>query len=145
MNHLLERVAYLKGLADGLNIDESTKEGKILVNIIDTLDEFAEAIVMMNEDQEDLCEYVEALDEDLADVEDELFDEEDNHDDEDIDFMEVECPNCDERIFVDEDLMYDENAEVICPRCKQVIDLDDEYECECGCGHDHHHDHDNHN
>lgn len=142
MNHLFEKVAYLKGLADGLDIETSSKEGKLLVQIIDALDDFAEAIVMMNEDQEDLTEYVEALDEDLADVEDELFEEETDYDededeDEDIDFMEIECPNCDEEIFVDEDLFYDQDAEVVCPRCNKSIKLDEEFEC--GCGHDHHH------
>ncbi|SDK51570.1 CD1247 N-terminal domain-containing protein [Natronincola ferrireducens] len=135
MNHLFEKVAYLKGLAEGLSIEESSKEGKVLLHIIDALDDFAEAIVMMNEDQEDLTEYVEALDEDLADVEDELFEEEE---DDDIDFMEVNCPNCDEEIYVDEDLFYDEDPEVVCPKCNEVIKID----TDCGCGHNgcgHHH------
>ena len=36
---LLEKVAYLKGLAEGLGIDDSTKEGKVLKLIIDILDD----------------------------------------------------------------------------------------------------------
>ena len=143
MNHLLENVAYLKGLAEGLSIEESTKEGKLLLRIIDTLDDFAEAIVMINEDQEDLSEYVDALNEDLEEVEEEIFNGNDNYDndendEEDIDFMEITCPNCDEEIFVDEDLFYDENAEVICPRCNKAIKIDNGHEC-C-CEHDHNHD-----
>ncbi|AKL95289.1 transcriptional regulator AraC family [Clostridium aceticum] len=140
MNHLFEKVAYLKGLAEGLNIEESSKDGKIILGIIDALDDFAEAIVMMNEDQEDLTEYVEALDEDLAEVEEELFEEDDEDDeDEDIDFMEIECPNCDEEIYVDEDLFYDEDPEVVCPRCSEVIKIDVENECDHGgCNHHHH-------
>ncbi|SES71100.1 MJ0042 family finger-like domain-containing protein [Natronincola peptidivorans] len=141
MNHLFERVAYLKGLADGLNIEESSKEGKILLNIIETLDDFAEAIVMMNEDQEDLTEYVEALDEDLADVEDELYetDESEDYEDDDIDFMEIDCPNCSEEIYVDEDLFYDETPEVVCPRCNKSIKLDEEFHCDQpGCQNHHH-------
>lgn len=133
MNHLFEKVAYLKGLAEGLNIEESSKEGKILLNIIDTLDDFAEAIVMLDEDQEDLTEYIEALDEDLSEVEDEMFEEDD-----DIDFMEIDCPNCDEHIYVDEYLFYDEDPELVCPRCSKVIKLDEEFECNHeGCHHHH--------
>ncbi|AOY77061.1 CD1247 N-terminal domain-containing protein [Clostridium formicaceticum] len=138
MNHLFEKVAYLKGLAEGLNIEENSKDGKIILGIIDALDDFAEAIVMMNEDQEDLTEYVEALDEDLAEVEEELFDEEDDDEDEDIDFMEIECPNCDEEIYVDEDVFYDDEPEVVCPRCSEVIKIDVENTCDHeGCHHHH--------
>ncbi|MCC5909948.1 MAG: hypothetical protein JJT76_05875 [Clostridiaceae bacterium] len=137
MNHLFEKVAYLKGLAEGLDIEESSKEGKLLLHIIDTLEDFSEAIVMVNEDQEDLTEYVEALDEDLADVEDELFDEELDEDD-DIDFMEIDCPNCDEEIFVDEELLYDEVSEVQCPRCNRTIKIEEDFQChDDGCNHHH--------
>ena len=33
-----EKVAYLKGLAEGLQLDGETKEGKVLLAIIDVLD-----------------------------------------------------------------------------------------------------------
>ncbi|NLM03578.1 MAG: hypothetical protein GX214_00955 [Clostridiales bacterium] len=131
MNHLFEKVAYLKGLVDGLNIEESSKEGKILLNIIDTLDDFAEAIVALDEEQEDIAEYIEALDEDLSELEDELYE------DDDIDFMEIHCPNCDEHIYVDEYLYFDEDPEITCPNCNYVINLDEE----CGCGIDGCHEH----
>lgn len=145
MDHLYEKVAYLRGLADGLNIKESSKEGKLLMNIIDTLEEFADAIIDIGEEQEELAEYVEALDEDLMDVEDELFEEEDDDedeyddyddydedDDEDIDFAEVECPYCEEEIYVDEDLLEDDEVEVICPQCHRTITIMEE---------DHYHEH----
>ena len=48
-----EKVAYLKGLAEGLKLDEETKEGKLIAAIIDVLDAMAE---------------------EFADVEDELID-----------------------------------------------------------------------
>ena len=37
-----EKVAYLKGLAEGLKLDEETKEGKLIAAIIDVLDAMAE-------------------------------------------------------------------------------------------------------
>lgn len=78
MNYLYEKVSYLRGLADGLNVEESSKEGKILLQIIDTLEEFTDVIIDLKENQDEIEEYVEAIDEDLSEIEDELFlDEED--------------------------------------------------------------------
>ena len=37
-----EKVAYLKGLAEGLALDTDTKEGKLIAAIIDVLDDMAE-------------------------------------------------------------------------------------------------------
>ncbi|SCY98538.1 CD1247 N-terminal domain-containing protein [Alkaliphilus peptidifermentans] len=145
MEYLYEKVAYLKGLADGLDIKESSKEGKILLSIIDILEDYADAIVELGEEQDDLTEYVEALDEDLMDVEDELFEDddyEDEDDDDDIDFAEVECPYCSEEIYVDEDLIDEDEIEVVCPKCHRTITVmeDDEMEHyhDGHCGHHHH-------
>ena len=38
----IEKVAYLKGLFEGMEIDESTKEGKLLKAVVDVLGELAE-------------------------------------------------------------------------------------------------------
>lgn len=73
MNHLYEKVSYLRGLADGLDIEGNSKEGKILLQIIDTLEEFTDVLLDIKENQDEINEYVEAIDEDLADMEDELF------------------------------------------------------------------------
>ncbi len=139
MEFLYERVAYLKGLADGLDIEESTKEGKLLINIIDILEDFADAIVELDEDTEEISEYVEAMDEDLTNVEGDLYEddlyegdfyEDDFYEDEDNDeesdeigFVEIECPNCHEDVYVDEDLLYENGADVVCPRCHETVDF----------------------
>ena len=34
-----EKVSYIKGLAEGLGVDDSTKEGKVLAAIVDVLDD----------------------------------------------------------------------------------------------------------
>ena len=38
---ITEKVAYLKGLADGLGLDAESKEGKVLLAMIDVLDDIA--------------------------------------------------------------------------------------------------------
>ncbi len=137
MDFLYERVAYLRGLAEGLGVEEESNEGKVIANIIDVLEDFAEAINELYDYQEDLDEYVEAIDEDLADVEDELYEDEDDDEDfddfddfDDYDYIEVECPHCKEYVYLDEDLL-NNDKEVICPNCHKVIDLLEECHCDC--------------
>lgn len=123
MEFLYEKVAYLKGLADGLDIEETTKEGRLLVSIIDILEDFADAIVELDEDTDEVVEYLEAMDEDLTNVEDDLYEDDEYDEDDEIDFVEIECPNCHEDVYVDEDLLYEDDIDVICPRCHEIVDF----------------------
>ncbi|MGL5693355.1 MAG: CD1247 N-terminal domain-containing protein [Peptostreptococcaceae bacterium] len=133
MKHLYEEVAYLKGLAEGLEISKETKEGKIIHKIVEVLESFADAIVDLEEEQIDLIEYVESIDEDLADMEEDIYeDEEDDEGDEDEEYsyVEMECPNCGDLVDIDEDLLYNDEIDIICPNCQAIIlssDDDDSY------------------
>lgn len=130
MDYLFERVAYLKGLSEGLDLDETTKEGKLLTKIVEALEDFADAIADLDEEVEDLAEFVEIIDEDLADLEEFIYDE--DYDDE---FDEFECPKCGTILYVDED-DFDEqgNLEVICPTCNEEYVITDDFgECDCDC------------
>ena len=87
MDFLLQKVSYLQGLADGLGVDDTTKEGKLLLHIIDTLEEFADVLADTIDDQIELEEYVNFIDEDLADLEDDIYGTDDEFDyDDDFDF-----------------------------------------------------------
>ena len=46
---LFEKVAYLKGLAEGLALDTETKEGKLIAAIIDVLDDMSAELAVMQE------------------------------------------------------------------------------------------------
>lgn len=139
-----EKVAYLKGLNEGLGIDsEKSKEGKLIKVIIDILEEVGLSIEDLEDTTEALGEELDAVSDDLADVEEDLYGEDDDCDcccDDDDDFFEVECPNCGEPLEIDEEIL-DEGV-VECPACNQkfaldLYDEDDECGCGCGCGHDH--------
>ena len=123
MKYLYEEVAYLKGLAEGLEISKETKEGKVIHKIVEVLESFADAIVDLEEEQADLIEYVESIDEDLADMEEDIYEDEDEDSDEDSDFsyVEMECPNCGDLVDIDEDLLYNDEIDVICPNCQAII------------------------
>ena len=81
MGYLSERVSYLRGLVDGLEIDNTTEDGKILALIIDLLDDMAISIEDVEAANNDLCDAQDDVDERLCDVEDYLYGEEDDEDD----------------------------------------------------------------
>ena len=135
-----EKVAYLKGLAEGLDLDTAkSKEGKLISVMIGILEEIGMSIEDLEENTVALGEELDAVSDDLADVEKVVFDEDDECCcDEDDDFFEVECPNCGETLVIDEDVL--EEGSIQCPNCKEkfALDLSDECGCgdeDCGCGH----------
>jgi len=67
-----EKVAYLKGLAEGLEISSDSKNGrngKILKGILDVLEDIADSIQNLEEENELLENYIEEIDEDLGEIE----------------------------------------------------------------------------
>ena len=65
-----EKVAYLKGLADGLDLQEKpSKEGKLIAKIIDILEDVGFAGEDLEVEVEALTDEVESVAEDLSDVE----------------------------------------------------------------------------
>ena len=94
-----EKVAHLMGLMEGMEFDTTTKEGKILSEIVDILADMSEEIEVVNDDIDALYEYADELDSALGDVESELYgdtccdcDDEDWGECEDCD--EEDCANC---------------------------------------------------
>ena len=122
-----EKVAYLKGLAEGLGLDAESKEGKLFAAIIDVLDEMAEEILDLEEEMADIEEGLDAVSDDLSEVEEALYELEDEFDDEDEDEDEEDCfmttcPACEEEIYFDETVL--EDGEVVCPNCGEKLEFD---------------------
>jgi hypothetical protein len=134
-----EKVAFIKGLIEGLGIDESTKEGKVILAIVDVLDDVALSVSDLEDSVDLLGEQFETLDEDVEELYGELFGDEDDDDDDDFDgeLYEVECPSCGEIICLDEDML--DEGEIECPNCGEPLefDLDGAIAEECDCGEDH--------
>lgn len=121
-----EKVAYLKGLAEGLDLDtQKSKEGKLISVMIGILEEVGLSIEDLEENSLALGEEIDALSDDLADVEsivyDEDYDGEDKEDDEE-DFFEVECPNCEEPLVIDDQALAE--GVIVCPNCETKFSLD---------------------
>ncbi len=132
-----EKVSYIKGLAEGLGLENDTKEGKILNAIIDLLCDISEEIDCIEEDYAELCEQVDAVDEDLSAVEDLIYEDEDDCDCdcdccdcEDDDLYEVECPKCNDIIYLDGEMLEEEG--ITCPNCGTDLEFDFDG-CDCDC------------
>lgn len=134
MMTVTEKVAYLKGLVEGLDFDKDDKETKVINAVLDVLEDLALAVSDLDDEMELVTEQLDAVDEDLADLEEIFYDECDDCDcDDDCDccgddeMYEVECPACGEVIYFDEEIILDGEAE--CPNCGEVL----EFDCECDC------------
>lgn len=134
---LLEKVAYLKGLAEGLGIDDSNKEGKVIKLIIDILDDVVLSLADAGEGFLLLGEQLESMDEDLEEIMEDLYgDGEDDEDDYDYgcgchhhgheifeeELYEVTCPSCEDVICVDESML--DEGEINCPACGELLEFD---------------------
>lgn len=138
MEDLRERVAYLQGLAEGLKLEEGKDEAKIIKQIIDILADLVDEVEELRVAQEDLEDYLESLDEDLEDEfedEEEVLGDEDEEEGEDgsslsseeeLDYVEMECPRCRDIICFEADLVDDEDVvEITCPNCNEVVFVND--------------------
>lgn len=70
---LSEKVAYLKGLGDGLKLDSDKAETKLIHSIIDILEDVAESIDQNGADLAEINARVDEIDLDLGDLESILF------------------------------------------------------------------------
>jgi DNA-directed RNA polymerase subunit delta len=143
MEDLHTKLGYLRGLADGLGVNEESKEGKVIQKIIGLLNDFVDSLEGMKEDYDELFTYVEAIDEDLSELENGFLDNDEpadepaaferrdydsdfGDDDYDVSFT-VECPECKYEVAIDEDILEDgESLEVLCPNCGRVVFINDE-------------------
>jgi len=120
-----ESIGYLKGLMDGLDLDNNKKETKIYKAIIDVLENLSQDIDDVNEDIDLLEEQIDGIDEDLASVEDYLAEEDCDCCDcgcEDDCVYELECPSCGEAIEVDEETVLEGGIE--CPSCGEYLEFE---------------------
>lgn len=121
---LSEQMSYLRGLVDGMEIDLTTKEGKVLGQLMEVLQAAVLYIDDLQDQVDELTELCEDLDEDLGDVEEFLIDDEDEiefDDDDDYDDDDYDDDDEDDYDFDDDEDLY----ETVCPTCENTIVLAD--------------------
>ena len=127
-----EKVAYLKGLAAGMSI-ETDEKGEFFAAIINTFDTIADAMEELGENALDLGEEIDAISDDLAEVEDFILGDEFDIDDDDFDFDDFDDDEYDEDdspvgcdfcgAVDDEEVSF--TIDVNCPECNAEIELDE--------------------
>jgi hypothetical protein len=126
-----ERVAYIKGLMEGLGMDDSTNEGKVLKAVVEVLDDLASDLADTQDELSELYDHVDAIDEDLGLLEEDFYETDDEDDDEDDccccdddedSLYEVVCPSCGDAICINEAML--EEGVIDCPGCGEKLEFE---------------------
>ena len=128
MSKLTDKISYLQGLAEGMKLNQEKDSNRLILGILDVLGEVGESFEALAESQGELSDYVESIDQDLADLEADLYDDEDedyagdgdDEDDEDDEDGEEEEDGDDGDAELSGALLYE------CPHCHETVELDPE-------------------
>lgn len=140
---LSEKVAYLKGVAEGLKFDpDKSAEGKLISIMMDILEHVALNAEENDDSIQTLADQLDDVSDSLALVEDYVYSDEFTEDDDDDEddaeealealeedgFFELECPNCSDTLVVDKSVL--DSGSVTCPGCGQEFEIELGYEDE---------------
>ena len=139
---ITEKIAYLKGVADALDLQAGDKKDQLIVSLLDAMEDMALELDELGADLDTLGDLVDELDEDLGAVEEEVYDLDDcdcccdddcdcdccDDDcdcccDDDCDCVDAICPNCGADICIDFDAL-DEGNPIVCPACETKLDFE---------------------
>ena len=120
-----EKVAHLKGLIEGMELEDS-KNTKLIKAMADILEDLAYDLEDVQDSLSEVGEQVEMIDEDLESLENDYYDYDDDDDDDDDccccdgdDCYEVECPACGETIHVPGSIV--DECVMDCPSCGEHL------------------------
>lgn len=146
MNTIKEKASYLRGLAEGMKISDTTNEGKLLLAIIDVLDDIAFEMEDSQEYLDEIDEKVAEIDEAVGDLEEIIYGDDEegcdcgcgcddcdcDHEHEGMQYITIECPHCKKQTSFDVDIFDEETESVECPHCHEKIEVTYD-DCDCGC------------
>jgi DNA-directed RNA polymerase subunit RPC12/RpoP len=129
---LSEKAAYLKGLQDGLNLDTEKAEGRLISELIEMMSDVSLAIADLDDNASAVSDELDMISDELDAIEeyldDEDYDDLDDYDEDEDDYAdgdvyyEVKCPNCEEVITIDEDMI--EQGGIECPNCGEELEFE---------------------
>ena len=124
----IEKVAYLRGMLEGMKFDADSDMGKIVLKLIDIVDDLAHDLTDAEERADVMADYIDELDHDLGEVEEYVY----GDDCDCCDDGGAVCPKCGAEFELDLDAL--ENGDIItCPECGAELNfeyVDDEDETE---------------
>lgn len=120
MKKLSEKISFLQGLGEGMNIMDNGPQGKLIVEMLDAMSDIVDYIDELRNEFEDFKIYVETIDNDLLDLEEDIYGEDED------DQIEITCNNCGEIVYFDAGYLDDDDViEIICPKCNEVVYVND--------------------
>ena len=137
-----EKMAYVKGLRDGVSLDAEKPEVRVIDAVLDLLGDVAAAIRDLDDQAEAVSDELDEIEESLDQLESVVYDEDDDEDedeDEDQDadesdndeavydfgdevIYELTCPACGESITIDEEML--DKGMINCPKCGEELEFD---------------------
>lgn len=139
MSNLSDKIGYIHGMMDGLKLNKEDDSVKLMYMMIDVIDSLAESVNALESDQEELCDYVESIDDDLTELEmrsGATYDDEYDEDSHEIEFTpaserrgKLHILKDDEDAFEDDEEEKIEDAEVeyfigcVCPECGKFFSV----------------------
>lgn len=128
--NLTEKIAYIKGLMEGMKLDENKDEVKVMGAMADLLEDLALTVSELEDCCDETTELIDVLDEDLGAVEELVYGDDicecGCHGDEELfeegELYEVACPTCGEVIALTEELL--DEGEISCPSCGENLEFD---------------------
>ncbi len=146
-----EKMAYVKGLRDGVSLDAEKPEVRVIDAVLDLLGDVAAAIRDLDDQAEAVSDELDEIEESLDLLESVVYDEDDDEDDEDEDddeaddededqdadesdndeavydfgdevIYELTCPACGESITIDEEML--DKGMINCPKCGEELEFD---------------------
>ncbi len=153
MDNIMQKAAFLKGLAEGMELDTTTKENKLILALIELVDEMACTLASVEDATAEIEDELDEIAEELIEIENQL-DECCDYDDCDCDcddcdcddcddcdcdddsfYYEVTCPTCNECIALEESIVA--AGGITCPSCGEDLEFEFDEDDECDCGHCH--------
>ncbi len=128
MPNLNDKIGYIHGMMDGLKLNKEDDTVKLMYMMIDVIDSLAESVNALEADQEELCDYVESIDDDLTELEmrSGADYEEDFEDDHEIEFSPAPGKRSNLRILKDDEEDFEDEEE-------EIEDAEMEYFIGCVC------------
>jgi len=139
-----EKIAYIKGLRDGVGLDTTKPEARLLDAMLDVLHDISVAISDLDDQALAVSDELDEMEDTLDMLEEIVFDEYDDDDDDDDDddedeeeededdeavfdfgdevIYELSCPACGEPITIDEEIL--EKGSINCPKCGEELEFD---------------------
>lgn len=122
---IIKKVARLSGLIEGMEIDLTTKEGKVIKEITDILADMADELELLSDEQELIRDELYEIGDTFVDMSDYigdyLLDEDDIEPD---DLYEIICSKCGNHFITDFESI--DMDDVVCPDCGEPFVLEEE-------------------